>query len=181
MSNFDLQPTHLANALVRLAPLRVDDFEELYAIAADPLLWEQHPNPDRYQRAVFQNYFEGAIASKGAFLVRDAVTDAVVGCSRYYDHDAEGSSVLIGYTFIARSHWGTATNRALKQVMIDHAFAQVDRVIFHIGEHNMRSQKAIAKLGAHKIDEIEVAYYGEAVKRNFVYEIRKTDWKAAGE
>lgn len=181
MMNFDLQPLHLGNAVVKLLPLRDTDFEQLYAVAADPLLWEQHPNPDRYQRAVFQNYFEGALASKGAFLVRDAVTNAVIGCSRYYDHDAIGDSVLIGYTFIARSHWGTTSNRALKQAMLDYAFTQVGRVQFHIGEHNLRSQKAIAKLGAHKIDEIEVAYYGEAVKRNFVYEIRKADWLLSAE
>lgn len=113
--------------------------------------------------------------------MRDAITDALVGCSRYYDHDADSNSVIIGYTFIARSHWGTETNRALKQVMLDHAFTQVERVHFHVGEHNMRSQKAMAKLGAAQIDEIEVAYYGEAVKRNFVYEIRKADWEASGE
>ncbi len=177
MKPFDLQPAHLGNEVVKLAPLRADDFERLYAIAADPLLWEQHPNPDRYKRPDFENYFEGAMASKGAFLVTDAVTGAVVGCSRYYDYGADRSRVIIGYTFIARSHWGTPTNRALKKVMLDHAFAHVDQVHFQVGALNIRSQKAMAKLGATVIDEEIVAYYGEAPKRNFLFEIRKVDWQ----
>jgi N-acetyltransferase len=177
MKSFDLQPAHLGNEVVKLAPLRADDFERLYAIAADPLLWEQHPNPERYQRPAFENYFEGAMASKGAFLVTDAVMGAVVGCSRYYDYDADRSRIIIGYTFIARSHWGTATNRALKKLMLDHAFAHVDQVHFQVGALNIRSQKAMAKLGANVIDEEIVAYYGEAPKRNFLYEIRKVDWQ----
>jgi RimJ/RimL family protein N-acetyltransferase len=176
VTGFDAQPNHLANAAVRLSPLREDDFEALHAVASDPLLWAQHPNPDRYRRDVFRTFFDGAMASRGAFLVRDATTDAIVGCSRYYDHDAADRSVLIGYTFVARSRWGTGVNPALKRLMLDHAFRQVDRVLFHIGEHNLRSQVAIGRLGARKIAEKDVAYFGEAIKRNFVYEIGKVDW-----
>lgn len=178
MPAFDFQPTHLQDALVRLQPLAAADFERLYAVAADPLIWEQHPNPDRYQRSVFAKYFEGALASKGAFLVLDAVTDTPIGCSRYYDHDPQARSVLIGYTFLARSHWGTPANRSMKALMLHHAFAHVDTVYFHIGAHNIRSQKAIAKIGALKVGEEEVAYYGESPKLNFIYAIEGINWHA---
>jgi RimJ/RimL family protein N-acetyltransferase len=176
MNTFDRQPSNLANAVVQLAPLKADDFERLYAVANDPLLWAQHPNPDRYQRAVFSTYFEGAMASGGAFLVTDAVTGDVIGCSRFYDFDPEASLVLIGYTFIARSHWGSVTNQGLKKLMLDYAFGFVERVQFHVGAQNIRSQKAMAKLGARKVAEFEVAYYGEPLKLNFVYEISKGEW-----
>lgn len=170
---FDLQTTQLQNELIRLIPLEETDFEELYAVASNPLVWEQHPNKLRYQRDVFQNYFEGAILSKGAFLIRDNKTNEIVGSSRYYDYDETDRSVLIGYTFIGTKFWGTGYNKALKKLMLDYALQFVDKVYFHIGAFNYRSQKAIEKIGAVKVDEFEVEYYGETSKLNFVYLITK--------
>ena len=170
---FNWQPKTLKNELIKLIPLQEIDFEELYAVASDPLVWEQHPNKLRYQREVFQNYFEGAMFSKGAFLIRDAKTNEAVGSSRFYDYDEKENSVLIGYTFIGRKFWGNGYNKALKKIMLDYAFQQVDKVYFHIGAFNIRSQKAIEKIGAIKVDEFEVEYYGEESKLNFVYLITK--------
>lgn len=172
----NLQPT-LENEFVKIQPLQESDFERLYAVACDPLIWEQHPNKDRYKREVFENFFKGAIESGGAFLVFDKQTNEVIGSSRYYDYNPLNKSVLIGYTFFARSHWGSKYNPALKNLMLQYAFKFVDYVIFHIGANNIRSQKAIERLGAIKIDELEVKYYGEESKLNFVYEIRKGDLK----
>ncbi|WP_175632989.1 GNAT family N-acetyltransferase [Pedobacter ghigonis] len=174
---FDLQPT-LENDLIQIVPLKETDFEALYAVASDPLIWEQHPNKDRYQRAVFQNFFKGAIESKGAFIVYEKETGKIVGSSRYYDLDEENSVVAVGYTFIGREFWGKGHNRALKTLMLDYAFQFVDRVILHIGATNFRSQKAAEKLGATKVGDLEVAYYGEPVKLNFVYQIDKAGWAA---
>lgn len=177
-ASFNRQPI-LENDVVRLCPLRALDFEALYAVAADPLVWEQHPNPTRYQRAVFETFFAGALESGGAFLILDALTDAPIGSSRYYDHDPAAQSVLIGYSFLARSHWGGATNRAVKTLLLDYAFAHgIEDVFFHVGAGNRRSQRAMEKLGAKKVEEREVAYHGERETRNFVYRIRRTDWLA---
>lgn len=170
---FDWQPYNLENELIKLMPLEETDFEALYEVASDPLVWEQHPNKLRYQREVFQNFFEGALISKGAFLIREAKTNEVVGSSRFYDYDEKGNSILIGYTFIGRKFWGNGYNKTLKELMLDYAFQQVDKVYFHIGAFNIRSQKAIEKIGAIKVDEFEVEYYGEDSKLNFVYLIRK--------
>ena len=174
--NFDLQP-HRENQFVKLSPLTVEDFEKLYTVASDPLIWEQHPNKNRYQREVFQTYFEGAMGSGGAFLISDAKTGDPIGSSRYYEYDEEKNSVAIGYTFLARDHWGTTYNRAVKSLMLEHAFRFVENVIFHIGAYNIRSQKAIERLGAKKISELEMNYYGEQQQLNFVYCINKKDWE----
>jgi len=170
---FDLQPNHLKNNLISLSPLQENDFEELYAVANDELLWEQHPNKLRYQRDVFQNFFEGAMLSRGAFLIRDSKTNEVVGSSRFYDYNEKENSILIGYTFIGRKFWGNDYNKSLKKLMLDYAFQHVNKVYFHIGAFNIRSQKAIEKIGAIKIDEFQVEYYGEDSKLNFVYLIEK--------
>ena len=175
--SFDLQPT-LENELIRIIPLKADDFEKLYAIAADPLIWEQHPNQDRYKREVFENFFKGAMESKCAFIVYDKTTGSVVGSSRYYDPNEDDLTVAIGYTFIGRNFWGKGHNTAIKELMLNYAFQFVNQVILHIGATNFRSQKATEKLGAKKISEVEVAYYGEPLKWNFVYQIDKQNWES---
>lgn len=171
---FDIQPAHLQNEFIRLVPLQETDFEKLYSVASNPLVWEQHPNPNRYKLEDFTNYFKGAIESKGAFLILDALTNETIGSSRYYDYNKEINSVLIGYTFIGTKFWGKGYNKALKKLMLDYAFQFVDKVYFHIGAFNIRSQKAIEKIGATKIGEFEVEYYGEVSKLNFVYIIQKS-------
>jgi RimJ/RimL family protein N-acetyltransferase len=169
----NLQPNHLKNEVVVLLPLEAEDFESLYAVACDPLIWEQHPNPDRYKKEVFENFFKGAMESKGAFIIRDTQTNAIVGSSRFYDYDATKSEIKIGYTFFSRSCWGNGINKEVKKLMIDYVLGFVDHIIFHVGASNLRSQKAMEKLGAEKIGEEVVAYFGEANRNNFVYRINK--------
>ena len=171
MENPFQQP--LYNQFIRLEPLKESDFEILYQVASDPLIWEQHPNPDRYKKEVFENYFKGAITSNGAYLIIDTQTNEVIGSSRFYDYDTKQKELKIGYTFFSRKVWGKYHNKATKLLMLDHALQFVDKVIFHVGSQNIRSRKAMEKLGAIKIREVEVAYFGEATKTNFEYYIDK--------
>jgi len=173
---FELQPT-LQNEIVKLVPLKETDFKILYKIAGDPLIWEQHPNKNRWKQDVFEVFFKGAIDSKGAFLIYDTKSGEVIGSSRFYDPDESKSEVSIGYTFYARTHWGGKYNPSAKQLMLAHAFRYVNNVLFHIGAYNIRSQKAIEKLGAIKIAEQELNYFGEDSALNFIYRISKSDFK----
>jgi len=175
--NFNLQPV-LENEWVQLRPLRHEDFETLYQCASDPLIWEQHPVPDRYQRPVFEKFFAGAMESGGAFLVINRATGEAIGTSRYYDIDAGKKSVAIGFTFLVRACWGTTYNRAMKQLMLDHAFQFANYVIFHIGPQNIRSQAAILKLGARKLAEEEIVNYGSPFPDHYVYMMAKDTWSA---
>lgn len=173
--HFDLQP-NLENEFVKLRPLKSEDFEMLYQVASDPLIWEQHPNKNRYKRDVFEIFFKDAIESGGAFLVINNKSDEAIGSSRYYDFDKDKKSIAVGYTFLARSCWGTTCNNALKTLMLDHAFKFVDKVIFYIGADNIRSQKAIEKLGANKIGQKEITFPGEENPLNFMYAMDKNAW-----
>ena len=173
---FHLQPTDLKNELIKIIPLQESDFDKLYAIASDELLWEQHPNKDRNKKEVFQVFFKGAMESNGAFIVYDAATNLPIGSSRYYEYDEVKKSIAIGYTFVARSYWGKGYNRALKTAMLNYAFTVVNVVVFHVGACNIRSQKAVEKLGAIKVKEIEMAYVGESNRLNFEYHLEKEYW-----
>ncbi len=164
----------LRGDLILLRPLEEADFESLFSVASDPLIWEQHPEKDRHKKEVFQKYFNTAMGgigpyfSFGALLVQDLKTGNVIGSSRYYDFDPETKTVAVGYSFLAREYWGGNYNQEMKRLMLNHAFQFVEKVIFHIGETNLRSQKAIEKIGARMVEKKIVNETS-----HFVYEIEK--------
>ncbi|WP_320814479.1 GNAT family N-acetyltransferase [Flavobacterium sp.] len=162
--------TSISNDLITIKPVQENDFEALFSVASDELLWEQHPNNDRYKREVFQVFFDNAIKSKGAFVIIDNTTNKVIGSSRYYEFNKEESSIIIGYTFISRDFWGTKYNGSLKELMINYAFQFVNKIHFHVGDTNYRSQKAVEKLGAIKIGELPD---DTSPKTNWLYELKK--------
>jgi RimJ/RimL family protein N-acetyltransferase len=145
-ASFDGQPV-LRGDLVHLRPLRADDFDALYAVARDPLIWEQHPANDRHEEPVFRQFVREALASGGALLAIDAATGTVIGSSRFHGYDPVHREVEIGWTFLARSHWGGRYNGEMKRLMLRHAFRFVDRVIFLVGPRNVRSQRAVERIG----------------------------------
>jgi len=143
----DLQPT-LSGDLLELRPLRPADFDALFRAASDPLIWEQHPESDRYTEPTFRRFFQGGLDSGGALVAVDRQTANIIGSSRYHGYDPGTSVVEIGWTFLARSYWGGRYNGEMKRLMLEHAFTAVTRVIFVIGPENHRSRRAVEKLGA---------------------------------
>jgi RimJ/RimL family protein N-acetyltransferase len=174
--NMNLQPTHLLDEWIELVPLQPHHFQSLYAVASDPLIWEQHPANDRYKLEVFRHFFDSAIADRSAFVVIDRKTGRVIGSSRYYEYHVNQKSVAVGYTFLARAYWGGQYNQFLKKLMLDYAFKFVDTVFFHIGENNVRSQLAIQRIGAKKLERVEEKLYNQRLVHNFIYELTKKDW-----
>jgi RimJ/RimL family protein N-acetyltransferase len=163
---FDFQPT-LRGALVELRPLCREDEDDLFAVASDPLIWEQHPVRDRYKPEVFGALFRESLASGGSLTALDCKDGRIIGSSRFHGYDAHTSEVEIGWTFLARSHWGGQYNREMKQLMVRHALRFVKRVVFLIGPQNVRSQKAIEKLGGARIGSRADA----AGRESYVYEV----------
>ena len=167
----------LENVRVTLYPLQEEDFEALYTTASNPEIWVQHPNKDRWKKDVSRTFFEGAMQSQGAFKIVDKETGNIIGSTRYYDYNEQDNSIFIGYTFYATACWGNGTNKSVKALMLNYIFQFVSKVYFHIGANNIRSQIAISRIGADKIAEQEVTYFGEEKKLNFVYEITKQKWQ----
>ena len=171
----DRQPV-LAGSLLLLRPLRHDDVEALYAVACDPLLWEQHPSSDRVEREVFDRWFEAALASGGALTAVDQRDGAVIGTSRFDRYNPARREVEIGWTFLARSHWGGTYNAEMKRLMLEHAFACVDAVVFRAHAGNVRSQRAIEKLGAVRVGH-EDDPHGRG--QNSVFRLDRSTFKEA--
>jgi RimJ/RimL family protein N-acetyltransferase len=164
---FDLQPT-LKGELLALRPLRPDDFADLFAVAQDPLIWKQHPSRDRYKMDVFTGFFRGALESGGALIAIDSTDGKVIGSSRFHGYDAAASEIEIGWSFLARSHWGGRYTGEMKRLMLRHAFGFVSRAIFVVGTQNLRSQRAVENMGA-----VRIGVRPDAEGRDsLVYEIR---------
>ena len=144
---FDRQPT-LTGELLELRPLRQGDWAALFAVASDPLIWEQHPASDRYQEAVFRQFFADALNSGGALVAIERATGQVMGSSRYHGCDETKRVVEIGWTFLGRRYWGGKYNGEMKRLMLEHAFKVVNEVLFIIGPANHRSRRAVEKIGA---------------------------------
>jgi RimJ/RimL family protein N-acetyltransferase len=148
--SFDLQPI-LKGKLLELRPLRPEDFHDLYAVASDPLIWEQHPVKDRYKAEVFEGFFRESLESGGTLIAIDCKNGQVIGSSRFHGYDKEKSEIEIGWTFLARSYWGGLYNREMKQLMLRHALKFVNSVIFLVGPQNLRSQRAVEKIGGVRV------------------------------
>ena len=168
---FDMQPT-LKGELLELRPLLSTDFDDLCAVASDPLIWEQHPAKNRHEKKVFEKLFIESMDSGGALTVIDLNNNKIIGSSRYHGYNPDKDEVEIGWTFLARSYWGGIYNKELKRLMLQHAFSYLDKVIFRVGVKNIRSQKAVLKLGAARIGINPDASGNESI----VYQIVKSDY-----
>jgi N-acetyltransferase len=169
---FDLQP-YLKGELIELRPLAPEDWDELFGVASDSLIWEQHPEPDRYKEGVFRVFFKEALESGGAFVIIDQKTRHIMGSTRFYGYDPEKSEIEIGWTFLARKYWGGRYNTEMKRLLLNHAFKFVENVVFFVGEENVRSQKAMEKVGAIKVGTATRTYGNHPPRPNLKYLIRK--------
>ena len=172
--SFDLQP-HLKGKLIELRPLAPENWDDLFAVASDPLIWEQHPENDRYKEDVFKVFFRDALESGGAFVVVDKKSQRIIGSTRFYGYDPEKSEVEIGWTFLARKYWGGRYNAEMKQLMLAHAFKFVENVVFYVGERNVRSQKATEKIGASRDGMVKKVYGNRPASLNVRYVMRKPE------
>ena len=173
---FDLQPT-LEGRLVTLRPLSPVDHDRLFAVAADPLIWEQHPDKTRFHPVGFKAFFQQALDSGGALLALETASGGVIGSSRFHGYDEAADEIEIGWTFLARSHWGGQYNREMKRLMLEHAFRYVGRVVFLIDPANHRSQRAIEKIGA-----VRVGMRADASGRSScVFQISVREWRSRAE
>ena len=176
---FDLQP-HLVGNLIELRAMRPDDWQDLYAVAADPLIWEVHPTRDRYKQDRFREYFREGLESGGALVAVERETGKIIGASRYFWYGPDQNELEIGWTFLARSHWGGVYNGEMKQLMLDYAFRFVDSVIFLVGVDNIRSQNAMKKVGAN-LTERRVQRTLDGTSSEFlIFEVRKPAGSGVG-
>ncbi len=173
---FDYQPFLLGN-LVKIRPLCAEDYDDLYAVASDPLIWEQHPVKSRYQEDDFKPFYNESLESGGTLTILDLRSNQVIGSSRFHNYDKEKNDVEIGWTFLARTYWGGKYNGEIKKLMLEHAFQFVENVVLLAAPDNFRFQRSVEKIGG-----IWVGSRPDAGGRDsLVYQITAASDDAAGQ
>ena len=169
----DRQPV-LDGERLYLRPLTEADWDALYAVASDKLLWEKHPSHDRWQEPVFRAFFDDALAKGGALAIVDKASGAVIGSSRFQGYDpADGGEVEIGWSFLDRAYWGLGYNAEFKRLMLAHAFGFVERVLFRVGADNVISRKAMANIGGRLTDVTWVEERAGRLVEHVLFEITR--------
>ena len=171
----DRQP-HLEGGSVRLRPMQESDFDRLFAVAQDRELWAQHPVNDRWEEPVFRSFFEDAMRSGGALVLEDRETGDIIGSTQLRPHSLDLAEMEIGWTFVARSRWGSGSNREMKKLLVGYALEEMPRVLFRVGEHNLRSRAAMEKIGARLLDVVERTEFRGSEVVHVVYEITRDDF-----
>lgn len=174
---FSFQPV-ISNQTLSIRPIAESDYDNLFACAADKKLWEGHPSKDRYKSAEFKKWFQKAIDSGATIVVIDKSTNKLIGSSRFYVEESALDDISIGFTFIARHYWGGQTNYQLKSLMLNYAFEHFSVVWFHVSPCNIRSQKAIEKIGGIFTQKMDSTISGTTEPWMF-YKIEKYNWLSA--
>ena len=170
-----LQPI-LEDDLVLLRPLEAIDFEALYQVAKDPLIWEQHPAKNRHQKSQFEKLFKEFIDSKATLVIIDQSTGEVIGSSRFKYPPKNQTAIEIGWSFLARNYWGGTYNKSVKTLMINHAFQFVETIVFYIDKTNIRSQRAVEKIGGKKADPLTFPNLIRMDENYATFIIEKEQW-----
>ena len=179
-----VEPVTLEGYGLRVLPLALEHEQGLQAAAADGALWTLRvtsvPEPENTRK-----YIEDALAMRDAgnrfaFVVQDASSGKVLGCSSYHDILPAVNRVEIGYTWYAHSVQRTHVNTACKLLLMTHAFETLacHVVGWRTDNFNFASQAAIERLGARKDGVIR----GHALRRDgtirdtVMYSLRAGEW-----
>jgi N-acetyltransferase len=174
---FDLQPT-LNNDLLIIRPAKTDDFDALYKVASDPLIWEQHPAKTRYQLEVFTPLFNEGIASGGMLVIIDKKSGDIIGSTRFNPVPETDNAVEIGWSYLSRAFWGGDYNKSQKHLLMDYAFQHVDHVFYYINKYNTRSRKAVEKLGGNRVSHFNEQLLDARSPDNVIYRIGKVAYQS---
>jgi RimJ/RimL family protein N-acetyltransferase len=182
-------PTILKGQLVDLLPLERQHFDELYLAAADKKLWELIP-VDCSDRERFMSVYNTALAEREKgnhypFVIYHKETGRIIGSTRWFDIHPEDKKLEIGWTWIIQEYWGTAVNFECKLLLLTHCFdvLQARRVQIKTDQNNLRSRKAIEKIGG----QFEGILRKDRIKENgesrsaAYYSIIDDEWEAAKE
>ena len=161
--------SHFEDSSISLLQIKKENFEELYLVASDPIIWEQHPENDRWKKEKFSIFYKNGLQNKfGFLLIFDKHKNKIIGSTRFYSYDKIDKAIRIGFTFISQEHWGTSINFQVKKMMLDYTFKYLDKVYFDIGINNFRSRKAVEKLGA--------SLFSDNKRGNVVYILKKNQF-----
>ncbi|HRI42923.1 MAG TPA: GNAT family protein [Fimbriimonadaceae bacterium] len=149
-----LEPVVLEGRSIRLEPLAAVHAQGLMEAATPELFEYLFDRPDPWTIEGFRAYVEAIprLPARLPFAMVDIGVGRAIGTTSYFDIRSEHLGLEIGYTWIGARHQGTHVNPESKYLLLRHAFEILGcvRVQLKTDMRNLRSQRAMAKLGARR-------------------------------
>jgi N-acetyltransferase len=178
---------------VYLKELRPEYLPALKQLAKDPRLWEYTKSfiiDDSFDEQ-FDHYMKMAFGEQGdcifsvglqkSFVIFRSSDDAIIGMTRYYGIDEKNKRLDIGYTWYTPEVWGRVHNKECKLLLLQYAFEvlQMNRVGFHVAHINLRSQRAVEKIGGVKEGVMRKHSYQKdgSIRHTVLYSILNEEWE----
>ena len=177
--------TTLTKDPIQLEVFKIAHIPGLTKAAENESIWTYVKPPNQPLKAFIQTYLE--TLTKGhdkndpfAYTIINSQTQEVLGSSRFYEISQLDKRLCIGFTWCSPEYWGTGLNERIKLAMLEHAFEDLgmNRVGFHVDSRNIRSLKAMAKIGAQKegIMRKHKIVQGSFCRDTVLLAIIKQDW-----
>jgi RimJ/RimL family protein N-acetyltransferase len=182
--DFDPRPVTLEGRHVRLAPLRMEHAEALFAAADEDDIWT-HVIPRPVGLAGYTTYIRWALdqtvlGQQLPFAVIRKSDGELVGTTRYAHIDPQNHTLEIGYTLYGKGARRTAVNTESKYLLLTQAFETLrsNRVWLQTDKRNERSQRAMARLGALKDGELrnDRILADGRLRTSVIYAVTAEDW-----
>ena len=174
----------LENDSILLRPLSINDIDAIEQISYNSELGEFGARVKN--RNDLNNYFDFCLKAKKEkelypLIIINRKNNSPIGLTMFGNISFQSKRLEIGWTWIGEKFQGTGINAICKRLLLDYCFdnLKLRRVEFKIDINNIKSQKAIEKLGAFKeglLRNYNIQSYGES-KGTYVYSILKEEWK----
>ena len=174
----------LEDELIRLEPITLEHIQQMLPLSSDSDVWrwytEDLTHPEDLKKWMMKLLDASRGGSQMTYAVLSKSTNEVVGSSSYGHIDWEEHCIEIGWTWLAKKYIGTGINKHMKFLMLQHAFStmQIERLELRTDEDNIRSRKAMEKIGA-KYDgtlRSHRATQGGRRRNTVLYSILRGEW-----
>ncbi len=159
--NFDFLENYiLENDRARLSPLQLEHIDALAPISENEVIWTYFlengkglKNLTRYVQSAIK---KRKVEEEYPFVIFDKKTNQFAGITRLYAFDPSLGNIKMGHTWYGKSFWGTGLNTQCKSLLFQFCFATLglERIGFGVHAENIRSIKALEKLGCRQEGEL---------------------------
>lgn len=179
----------LEGITISLMPLEVKHKEELFEVLKSPEVWKYSwrkvSTVEDIEQILMIAVHNKKIGKHIPFIVKDKLNGQVLGTTQICSIDQVNRNVEIGWTWLSPNVWRTKVNTECKFLLLKYCFEElkVNRVQFSVSGENIRSQKAVERIGATKegtFPKHKVKADG-TIQDNIFYSIINEEWESVKE
>ena len=185
MANWITYPLTLKGQTVDLISLSEQHFPVLESLASVKRIWEFYTfdgsDPNSFSKAINSTLVEREKGNQFPFIILHKSENKIIGSTSFLDIQPHHKKLEIGFTWIHPDYWGTAINLECKLLLLTYCFENLhtQRVQLKTDENNIRSRKAIEKIGGQfeGILRNDMLRSNNTKRNSAYYSIIEEEWK----